>query len=189
MIRKQVQKYAEGTRALTPVHQEPYPSPEHFQPWETCMTMGQSWAYNPKEAKWKAPKTLLRNLVDVVSRGGNYLLNVGPTSRGVFPPEAIERLKYIGRWMKTYQGAIYCTTYTPLQGQFWGRATPQGEKAYLHIFDWPTNGKLVVESFPGQAQTASLFNGERLAFTQNERTLEIHLPLHSSDPDVSVLGV
>ena len=101
-LRKQMRKYGEGTLELTPVHQEPYPSPEHFQPWETCMTMGQSWAHNPTETNWKAPGELIRNLVKVVSRGGNYLLNVGPSARGTFPPEAVERLQYVGRWMKTY---------------------------------------------------------------------------------------
>ena len=188
-IRKQMQKYSDGTLELTPVHQEPYPSPERFQPWETCMTMGQSWAHNPKEVNWKAPGTLVQNLVRVVARGGNYLLNVGPTSRGVFPPEAIERLQYVGQWMKTYHKAIYGSTYTPLQGQSWGQATRKDDKVYLHIFEWPANGKLEIESFPGQARTVALFARDPLTFSQQERRLEITLPLQSPDPDVSVLVV
>ena len=92
---KQVHKYRDGTSPLTKVYQEPYPRPERFQPWETCMTMGDSWAYNPSEQNWKDPCQLVRNLVDVVSHGGNYLLNVGPTSRGVFPKEAIERIEVV----------------------------------------------------------------------------------------------
>ncbi len=67
---KQLNKYADGILELTPVLQEAYPTPERFQPWETCMTMGQSWAYNPDETDWKAPGQLVRNLLDVVSRGG-----------------------------------------------------------------------------------------------------------------------
>ncbi len=165
-MRKLMHKYSDGTLELTPVHKEPHPSPEHFQPWETCMTMGQTWAYNPKETDWKAPGTLVRNLVNVVSRGGNYLLNAGPTAQGTFPPEAVERLKYIGRWMKRYNQAIYGTTYTPLQGQPWGQATRKGDKLYLHVFAWPADGKLAVDPFPGQAKAVELLGGEALAFNQ-----------------------
>lgn len=188
-IRRQMQKYSTGTLELTPVHQEPYPSPEHFQPWETCMTMGRSWAHNPGETNWKAPGILVHNLVRVVARGGNYLLNVGPTARGTFPPEEVERLQYIGRWMKTYNRAVCGTTYTPLYGLPWGQATRTGDKFYLHVFDWPASGTLELDSFPGQARTVSLFSGEALTFSQNGPRLEITLPLHSPDPDVSVLVV
>ncbi|MEE4193976.1 MAG: alpha-L-fucosidase, partial [Anaerolineae bacterium] len=130
-IRKQMQKYADGTLELTPVHQETYPSPERFQPWETCMTMGQTWAYNPDETTWKTSETLIQNLVQVVSKGGNYLLNVGPTDIGTFPPEAIERLRAIGNWMEKNHGAIYGNTYTPLQGQSWGQATRKDDTVFL----------------------------------------------------------
>ena len=188
-IRKQMMKYSDGTLELTPVHQEPFPSPERFQPWETCMTMGQTWAHNPKETKWKTPKELVRNLVNVVSKGGNYLLNVGPTAQGVFPDEAVERLQHIGKWMKTYNAAIYGNTYTPLQGQPWGQATRKGDRLYLHVFHWPENGKLVIESFPGKAGNVSHFAGETLPFTQKDGKLEISLPIESPDPDVSVLMV
>lgn len=188
-IRKQMRKYSDGTLELTPVHQEPYPSPEQFQPWETCMTMGQTWAYNPKETNWKSPKDLLHNLTNVVSRGGNYLLNVGPTAEGVFPPEAIERLEYLGKWMRTYHPAVYGNTYTPLKVQSWGQATRKDDKVYLHILNWPDNGKLVIDSFPGIARRINQFTGENLPFIQNNGFLEISLPMEPLDPDVSVLVV
>lgn len=188
-IRNQMMKYSDGTLELTPVHQEPFPSPERFQPWETCMTMGQTWAHNPEETKWKSPRDLVRNLVNVVSKGGNYLLNVGPTAQGVFPDEAVERLQHIGKWMKTYNKAIYGNSYTPLQGQFWGQATRKDNKVYLHIFEWPENGRLVIESFPGNAGKVSHFTGETLPYTQKDGKLEISLPIESPDPDVSVLVV
>ena len=188
-IRKQLEKYASGELELTPVHQEPYPSPQQFQPWETCMTMGQSWAYNPTETDWKAPGKLVRTLVEVASRGGNLLLNVGPTASGVFPPQAIERLQAVGRWMKTYHPAIYGSTYTPLQGQPWGRATRNGDRVYLHLFEWPDDGKVDIVSFPGQARNVSLFSGEPLDFSQLGRRLEISLPPQAPDPQVPVLSV
>ena len=186
---KQMTRYAEGEFALTKTHQEPFPAPERFQPWETCMTMGSSWAYNPTEPRWKPPAALVRNLVEVTSRGGNYLLNVGPTPAGTFPPEAVERLRYIGRWLKTYNRAIYGATYTPLQGQAWGRATRRGDRVYLHVFDWPASGELVVEPFPGRAHAVSLFAGQALTFNQTGPRLAITLPSQAPDPDVSVLAV
>ncbi len=188
-MRKQLQKYADGTLELTPVHQELYPAPERFQPWETCMTMGQTWAFNPMESNWKAPGTLLRNLVEVTSRGGNYLLNVGPTARGAFPPEAVERLEYVGRWMDQYSESIYGTTYTPLNGSSWGRATRKGAQLFLHVFEWPASGRLEVEPFPGAAHQVSQVGGGKLEFSQSGEKLEITLPQSGQDADVSVLVV
>lgn len=188
-IRQQMQKYADGTLELTPVHQEPYPSPERFQPWETCMSMGQTWAYNPTETTWKTPETLIQNLVQVVSKGGNYLLNVGPTDKGTFPPEAVERLKAIGEWMDAYNEAIYGNTYTPVQGQSWGQATRKDDTVFLHIFEWPQEKKLVVENFTGTVKSAAFYQGEGLAFTQNGETLEITLPTEKPAGVVPVLEV
>lgn len=189
VLRKQVEKYAAGSLELTSVFQSPYPAPEQFQPWETCMTMGQSWAHNPDEAAWKPPGALVRNLVEVASRGGNYLLNIGPTANGTFPPEARERLQYIGRWMAQNQDSIYGSTYTPLQRLPWGRATRKGSRVYLHVFDWPVNGKLVVEAFPDDVRRVSTMTGIELAFSQHGQRLEIALPAQPLDADASVLVV
>ena len=153
------------------------------------MTMGRSWAYNPAETAWKSPDDLLHNLVRVVSRGGNYLLNVGPTSRGVFPPEAVERLQAVGKWMKTCSKAIYGNTYTPLQGQPWGQVTRKDDKVYLHVIEWPSNGTLVIDPFPGKAQAVSLFSGKPLKYGQQAQCLEITLPPQAPGSDGSVLTV
>ncbi len=189
VLRKTVGKYADGTMELTPVHQEGYPSPERFQPWETCMTMGGSWAYNPDETAWKGAGHLVGNLVKVVSRGGNYLLNVGPTAGGVFPAEAVERLRHIGQWMGRNHEAIYGSRYTPLQGAPWGQATRKGELVYLHIFDWPAEGTLNIDRFPGVVKGARLMSGEPLMFSQNGQGLAIEVPGQKPDPDVSVIAV
>jgi alpha-L-fucosidase len=189
IIGKQLQKYQNGTLELTPVLQEAYPTPDRFQPWETCMTMGRSWSFNPAETDWKTPQKLLRSLVEVSSRGGNFLLNVGPTAQGTFPPEALERLDYIGCWMAKYGESIFSSTYTPLQAQLWGRASRQGSRLYLHVFDWPKNGDLEVGSFPVKAHSVRLTGGETLAYTQNEQQLRVHLPTRAPDADVSVIEV
>lgn len=78
------------------------------RPWETCMTMGDSWSYVPND-NYKSTNTIIHLLVDIVSKGGNLLLNVGPDSEGNLPDKAIERMKEIGAWMDINGEAIYST--------------------------------------------------------------------------------
>ena len=140
------------------------------------MTMGKTWAFNPNETQWKDSDELLHNLVRVVSRGGNYLLNVGPTPEGTIPSEGIERLQQIGQWMKRNGEAIYGTTYTPLQGQRWGVATRKGNTVFLHLFEWQTETPLLIPDFPGQVRSVSFISGEPLDYSQVSGNLEIVLP-------------
>ena len=113
--------------------------------WETCMTMNDTWGFKSNDHNWKSTAVLLRNLVDIVSKGGNYLLNVGPTSEGLIPGPSIQRLREVGAWMKVNGEAIYGTSASPFpHGLPWGRATRKGKTLYLYVFDWPKDGKLVV---------------------------------------------
>src|SRR5450759_950531 len=75
--------------------------------WEACMTMNRTWGFRSYDHDWKPTETLIHNLVDIASKGGNYLLNVGPTSEGVIPEPSVERLKEVGAWMKVNGEAIY----------------------------------------------------------------------------------
>jgi alpha-L-fucosidase len=110
--------------------------------WETCMTMNDTWGYRSDDANWKSSETLVRTLVDVVSKGGNFLLNVGPTGKGAIPPESVERLKAVGAWMRTNGEAIHGTTASPFERLAFGRATAKGRTLYLHVFDAPADGAL-----------------------------------------------
>jgi alpha-L-fucosidase len=75
--------------------------------WESCMTMNDTWGFKTSDTAWKSTETLVRNLVDIVSKGGNFLLNVGPTSEGLIPAASVERLKEMGEWVKVNGEAIY----------------------------------------------------------------------------------
>jgi alpha-L-fucosidase len=112
--------------------------------WETCMTMNNTWGFKSYDNRWKSTEQLIRTLVDVASKGGNFLLNVGPTPEGLIPEASVERLKEIGRWMAANSESIYGTTASPFGRPAWGRCTAKGNKLYLHVFDWPADGRLTV---------------------------------------------
>jgi alpha-L-fucosidase len=124
--------------------------------WETCMTMNDTWGYKSYDHNWKSTETLIRNLVDIASKGGNYLLNVGPTSEGLIPEPSVIRLKEIGKWMKVNGESIYGTTASQLGSLPWGRCTAKPGKLYLHVFDWPKDGKLNVPNLTTKVKKAYL---------------------------------
>ena len=151
--------------------------------WETCMTMNDNWGYNKNDRNWKSSKELIRHLVDIASKGGNFLLNVGPTAEGVFPEPSVDRLRDIGSWMKINQESIYGTSASPFPVLLWGRCTQKstadGTRLYLHVFDYPPGGELVVPGILSTCQQA-FFLADRsknlLPVTRREDALVISLP-------------
>ena len=133
--------------------------------WESCMTMNNHWGYNKNDNNWKSSKTLIHNLIDCASKGGNYLLNVGPTAQGVIPNPSIERLQQIGAWMKTNSAAVYDTTASPFKRLRWGRATTKREgkntKLFLHVWDWPRDGELMVPGLKNQILAAHMMSSKK----------------------------
>jgi alpha-L-fucosidase len=117
--------------------------------WETCMTMNGNWGYNRADRDFKSTQTLVRNLVDIASKGGNFLLNVGPTAEGEFPAESVERLTEIGDFMRVAGESIHGTSASPFPVLPWGRCTQRRLDAvttrlYLHVWERPADGVLVV---------------------------------------------
>lgn len=160
--------------------------------WESCMTMNDTWGFKKNDHNWKSPETLIRNLVDIASKGGNYLLNVGPTAEGRIPDESLKRLATIGKWMDTNGESIYGTTASPFEKLPWGRATQRAVGAegdiYLHVFDWPADGKLQVPAVKGSVTSAKLLaGGESLKFAQSADGLTIELPSTAPDAIDSVI--
>ena len=127
------------------VSEQKIPGVADAKPWEACMTLNGHWGYFKGDEKWKPAGTVIHNLVDIASKGGNYLLNVGPTGKGIIPAGAVADLQAVGAWMKVNGASIYGTSASPLAAQpSWGRVTRNGDLVYLHIFNWPADGKLVV---------------------------------------------
>lgn len=150
--------------------------------WESCMTMNRSWGYKPSDEKWKSSEKLIHNLVDIVSKGGNFLLNIGPDGMGSFPPESIERLKTIGDWTEANGEAIYGTQASPYARPEWGRYTRKDGTIYAHVFNWPTDGKLVLNKEINLKKAALLVNPDT-EFSTISTDEELILELPETAPD------
>ena len=162
--------------------------------WETCMTINTTWGYSKHDHAWKPAQTLIRNLVDIASKGGNYLLNIGPMADGSVPVETVERMQAVGRWMAVNGESIYGTTASPFANLPWGRCTKKahtgGTTLYLHVFDWPTDGRLPVPGLTSPIKSAKLLDGgKRLPVTTEGPGAVIQLPAQAPDEDASVLVV
>jgi alpha-L-fucosidase len=151
--------------------------------WESCMTMNDDWGYNAADTNWKTTTTLIHNLVDIASKGGNYLLNVGPTARGVIPEPSVVRLKEIGKWMTVNGESIYGTMASPFASTPWGRCTQKklpsgGTRLYLHLFHWPVDRTLRVTGLGTLPTRAVLLGTENspLQLTQGGDSVMVQVP-------------
>ncbi len=154
--------------------------------WETCMTMNSNWGYNAYDESWKPAREMIRMLIDVASKGGNYLLNVGPRADGSFPPEAVQRLAEIGAWTQRFGAAIHGTQASPFDALEWGRCTlkRQGDDTllYLHVFDTPASGELVLPGVGNEPLSAGYLFGARVLLPVERRGADLVVKL-LADPD------
>ncbi|MEN1678978.1 MAG: alpha-L-fucosidase [Planctomycetota bacterium] len=166
--------------------------------WESCMTMNNTWGYKKHDKNWKSTRTLIRNLVDTSSKGGNYLLNVGPTAAGEIPTASQERLRAMGKWLAKHGESIYGTSAGPVAGGKWGRTTMRGRDdgntdIYVHVFDWPADSRLLVPGLTNKVLAASgLGEGEasrRVAAESTPEGLVLTLGTEPWDAHASVMKV
>ena len=166
--------------------------------WESCMTMNDHWQHIDYDQNWKSATTLIRLLVDTASKGGNLLLDVGPQPDGCFPQPAVERLDVIGRWMRVNGESIYGTKAGPFGKPFsWGRCTsrPTADgktRLYLHVFDWPSDGKLAVPGLKSRVMRAfCLADAKRAALdvTGGSGDMTIAVPVSAPAEAVSVMAL
>lgn len=163
--------------------------------WESCITMNNHWGYNSHDKNFKSTEYLIHQLVDIVSKDGNYLLNIGPTAKGTFPQESIDRLRDMGKWMKINGEAIYCTSASPFKQPAWGRFTEKSGTVYAHLFNWPPDvmhiGELGSESLGGikVADVEMLGSGEKLHWTQGADSLVVSVPSQKPSMHANVLKI
>jgi alpha-L-fucosidase len=157
--------------------------------WESCITMNGNWGYNRHDQDFKSTEELVRMLVDIASKGGNLLLNVGPRADGTFPEESIDRLREIGVWMEVNGESIHGTEASPFEALPFGRCTrkvlDRGDtRLFLHVFDWPVDGNLVLPGIFNAPRRAYLLGDPdrgALPVSRQEDALLVRLPASPRD--------
>ena len=157
--------------------------------WEACQTFSGSWGYHRDEASWKSPEVLVRMLINTVSRGGNLLLNVGPTGRGEFDERAKEALLSMGEWMRRHERAVVGCTQSEFQEAPNCRYTQNGERLYVHIYAWPFE-RLELPGLAGKVEYMQLLHdASEVSFSEEGINLRCHLPILKPEVIVPVLEV
>jgi alpha-L-fucosidase len=158
--------------------------------WEVCMTMNDTWGYKTNDHNWKSTKDLILKLSDIVSKGGNFLLNVGPTSEGEIPQPSIDRLRQVGEWMKVNGDAIYGTSANPFPYLPWGRTTIKGQKLFLHVVDWPKDGILKLPMRNKAVNAYLMTNTQKnLGIVQDADFIKISVPTEAPDTLLPVVAL
>ncbi len=161
--------------------------------WEACYTMNwNGWGYNRYETEFHSASQLIRQLVEIVSKGGNLLLNVGPQPDGRIQADFAARLRRIGEWLRTNGEAVYGTTASPFERlPFFGRATVKGSTLYIHVMGWPQDARIVLPGLQTNVKKAYLLadRAKILAVRRAAKDVVVTLPARAADPDATVVAL
>jgi len=174
-----------------------FKTPEQYVPaggysgdWETCMTIGNSWGYVETEKPAKTAPELIRKLAEIVSKGGNFLLNISPKPDGSLPEDQVSALEGVGQWMAGNSASIYGTTRSPFDRLSWGYATQKGKMVYLHVTKWPADGRLLVPLLNKRARATLLASPDtELPVSYEDNRLVIDVPPEAPDPANTVIAL
>lgn len=163
------------------------------RPWETCQTMNDAWGYNEeRENSYRVTRYVVRELIDVASKEGNYLLNVGPMGDGSLTAGSKKILKGFAKWMKKNSSSIYGTTRSPFKEPAWGTYTRKGKTVYTHVFNWPKNGELTIKRYNGKKVSKIYFlekENKKITYTVKKNKIVIKLPKEAINKTDTVIAV
>ena len=158
--------------------------------WESIYTHNDSWGYIEHDMNFKSPAAIIQLLAKVASKGGNLMLNVGPDGNGRIPYHSIQYLRETGNWLKKNGEAIYATTYGFTPQQTWGVTTAKAGRLFLHVFNRPGNGKLLVPGFNNTVRSVYALDGkQKIPWRKTGNDLELQLPAFKQDAANTVFVV
>ena len=156
--------------------------------WEGIDVMQVGWGFSVEDAEWKSPEYVLKTLLSTVARGGTFMMNVGPDHLGRIPEPAKESLLKAGEWIKRYPMAVYGTESSPWGHALqWGDAVAHGDRLYLLVYEWPTDGTLEVPGIRNGIKRARICGGSRLKFHNESGITVLDIPGTAPDSPVSVI--
>ena len=167
-----------------PAEFAPMDAPEE-QDWEGIPTTNESYGYHAHDKSHKPPGHFIQLLAKAAARGGNLLLNIGPKGDGTFAAEDREILAAIAKWWKVSGDSIRHTERTPLAAQSWGESTLKGNNLYLHVFEWPKDGKLLVGGLNAEVAKASLLADPKTPLPTERIGPDLEITLPASAPDAA----
>jgi len=160
------------------------------RPWESCMTLNDSWGYQRADDNWKSARTIVRNLITCARDGGNYLLNIGPRPDGSVPEASVEVLTEVGRWMETNGDTIYKSDLCQPRRANYASFTRTGNTLYMHVHFWPGND-ISIGGLQTKVKTARLLKGNQpVTFTQDEFRVQLTgLPVDAPDSPITTIAL
>ena len=160
------------------------------RPWESCMTLNDSWGYQRADDNWKSAKTIVRNLITCARDGGNYLLNIGPRPDGSVPEASVEALTEVGRWMETNGDTIYKSDLCQPRRANYASFTRTGNTLYMHVHFWPGND-VSIGGLQTKVKSARLIKGNQpITFTQDDYRVHLTgLPVDAPDSPVTTIAL